>query len=409
MSELHGTAGSAARTAGPSAASAPRRLLHVVPWFSASGGVQRYVREIAARQHAQGLDIEVLTTSAHGDAADPPYVRRVNAPLFVLRTPFAPAFRSAIENTPADLIHVHGPNPLVDWSVLGLERPYVYSLYNPFPAVSRLALPALRFGQRLCRWAIERAQGVAILDPDIVREPWVPVRGPVWQIPPGVDTTVFRPLGIARRREVLFVGHLRPEKGLHFLVEAVRRLPGDVGLRVLASIKYARGYALRERKRARRLLGSRLVWQTDPSDAEVALAFNETGCVAIPSTALESWNLVMLEAAACGAPVVRSDLPALSWATFALPSRAGDPADLARALSEALRRIPELSARALAASREFRWERTCERLGEFYREALAAAPAVARPAAPGGGASVVAAAQMGADAERAAALTSNRP
>jgi glycosyltransferase involved in cell wall biosynthesis len=405
MSDPRGTAGSAARSVGPAAAIAPRRLLHVVPWFSASGGVQRYVREIAARQHAQGLEIEVLTTSAHGDDADPAYVRRIKAPLFLLRTPFSPAFRAAIERTPADLIHVHGPNPLVDWSVLGLERPYVYSLYNPFPAVSGLAIPALRFGQRLSRWAIERARGLALLDPDIVRERWVPVRGPVWQIPPGVDTSVFRPLGVARRREVLFVGHLRPEKGLHVLVEAMRRLPADVGLRVLASIKYARSYAVRERRRATRLLGSRLVWQTDPTDAEVALAFNESGCVAVPSTALESWNLVMLEAAACGAPVVRSDLPALGWATFALSSRAGDSADLARALIEALRRIPELSGQALAASREFRWERTCERLSAFYREALrVAAPAgVPEPAAASG-----TGAEVGA-AERSPVLTSTRP
>ncbi len=409
MSDLRGTAGPAARTAGPAAANAPRRLLHVVPWFSASGGVQRYVREIAARQHAQGLEIEVLTTSAHGDDADPDYVRRVKAPLFFLRTPFAPAFRSAIESTAADLIHVHGPNPLVDWSVLGLERPYVYSLYNPFPAVSRLAVPALRFGQRLCRWAVERAQGVAILDPEIVREPWVPVRGPVWQIPPGVDTTVFRPLGLPRRREILFVGHLRPEKGLHLLVEAMRRLPEDVGLRVLASIKYARGYALREHRRARRLLGSRLVWRMDPTDAELARAFNETGCVAVPSTALESWNLVMLEAAACGAPVVRSDLPALGWATFALPVRAGDPADLARALEEALERVPELSGRALGASREFRWERTCERLSAFYREALAAAAPPGDTQGAGGPAISDPAADLETAAERAAALTSTRP
>ena len=365
----------------------PRRILHVVPWFATAGGVQRYVREVLAHQRAQGLDVTLLTTSAHRDGEDPEHVRRVAAPFFFLRTPFAPAFRASIERAEADLIHVHGPNPLVDWAVLGIDRPYVYSLYNPYPSAPRMALPFIRFGKRLSRWAMERALGIAVLDPGLVQEPWVRPARPVWHIPPGVDTDVFRPLGLPRRREVLFVGHLRPEKGLHVLVRALERLPSDVGLRVLASVKYARGYAARQLARARRLLGDRLRWETDPSDADVAVALNEAAVVAVPSLGLETWNLVMLEAAACGAPVVRSDLPALVWADFALAARPGDAADLARVLEEALDRAPELAARALAASRPYRWDRTCERLGAFYREALAAAeiaPGESAPAEPGG-------------------------
>lgn len=357
----------------PSPASGgPRRILHVVPWLSAGGGVQRYVSEIVSHQRAQGLEVEVLTTSAHGEADDPEYVRRVSAPFFFLRTPFAPAFRSSIERAESDLIHVHGPNPLVDWSVLGIGRPYVYSLYNPFPSTPRLAKPVIRFGKRLSRWAMEGALGIAVLDPGLASEPWARLRGLVWHIPPGVDTQVFRPLGLQRRREVLFVGHLRPEKGLHVLIRAMRHLPEDVGLRVLASVKYARSYALRQFAQARRLLGSRFRWQTDPTDEELARAFNEAACVAVPSTGLETWNLVMLEAAACGTPVVRSELPGLAWADFALSARAGDAAELGRVLAEALARVKDLSEQALAASRQYRWERTCATLAAFYREALSA-------------------------------------
>jgi glycosyltransferase involved in cell wall biosynthesis len=338
----------------------------VVPWFSAGGGVQRYVGEVLAHQRETGLEAELLTTSAYGSDGDPLHVRRIAAPFFLLRTPFSPAFRASIESADADLVHVHGPNPLVDWAVLGLERPYVYSLYNPFPSSPRLAGPLVGFGKRLSRWAMERARGIAVLDPGLVSEPWVPGTRPVWHVPPGVDARAFRPLGLPRRREVLFVGHVRPEKGLHVLLQAMRRLPSDVGLRVLATVKYARGYA-----RDRRAEGGRLHWVEDATDAELARALNEAAVVAVPSVGLESWNLVMLEAAACGAPVVRSDLPALGWADFAVASRAGDPDDLARALGDALERGPALSAASLAASEAYRWDRTCERLRAFYRAALA--------------------------------------
>jgi glycosyltransferase involved in cell wall biosynthesis len=372
----------AAPAAGPAsaagerlAARAPHRVLHVIPWFSVGGGVQRYVREILEHQRSEGLEVTLLTTSAHADREDPGHVRRVAAHLFLLRTPFAPAFRAEIERSDADLIHVHGPNPLVDWSVLGIERPYVYSLYNPFPSSPRVAAPFIGFGKRLSRWAMERALGIAVLDPGLVQEPWVRAERPVWHIPPGVDTRVFRPMGLRRRRQVAFVGHLRPEKGLHVLVRAMHELPADVELRVMGSVKYARSYARREFAEARRLLGDRFRWQPDPTDEEIARAFNEASCVAVPSTGLETWNLVMLEAAACGAPVVRSDLPALDWAEFAPSARAGDAADLACVLAHALDHVPELSARALAASRGYRWERTSSRLGAFYREALASAAA----------------------------------
>jgi phosphatidylinositol alpha-mannosyltransferase len=167
---------------------------------------------------------------------------------------------------------------------------------------------------------------------------------------------------------------VRPEKGLHVLLQAMRRLPSDVGLRVLATVKYARGYARDRRAEGGRLLGDRLHWVEGATDAELARALNEAAVVAVPSVGLESWNLVMLEAAACGAPVVRSDLPALRWADFAVASRAGDPDDLARALDDALERGPGLSSASLAASEAYRWDRTCERLRAFYRAALAAHP-----------------------------------
>lgn len=388
IERTRGTAAAAPRVAASGSPGAARRpidrgcgpahVLHIVPWFAAGGGVQRYVREVVEHQRAQGLDVTLLTTSAHADESDPAYVLRVPAPLFVLRTPFAPAFRAAIERSEADLVHVHGPNPLVDWAVLGLERPYVYSLYNPFPALPRAARPLVGFGKRLSRWAIERSLGVAVLDPGLAQESWVGGDRPVWHIPPGVDHEVFRPQGLPRKREVVFAGHVRPEKGLHVLIDAMRLLP-DVRLRVLASVKYARAYAERERRRAAHLLGDRFAWESDPTDEDLARAFNVAGCVVVPSTGLETWNLVMLEAAACGAPVVASDLPALDWARFALRARTGDVSALALAIAEALERGPGLSQAAIDSARAYRWDRTSERLGAFYREALAAGAASQPP------------------------------
>lgn len=128
-------------------------------------------------------------------------------------------------------------------------------------------------------------------------------------IPNVVDPAVFclDPAERRQPRQILFVGAIRQCKGVDVLFEALRdpRL-ADVQL-VIAGEPFYAGYqreadALRER--ANRLdLSSRVSWVGGKTPAEVAALMRQSAAVVLPSRA-ESFGAVLIEALACGTPVV---------------------------------------------------------------------------------------------------------
>jgi phosphatidylinositol alpha-mannosyltransferase len=157
---------------------------------------------------------------------------------------------------------------------------------------------------------------------------------------------------------------VRPEKGLHVLVEAMALLPGRC-LEVVAAVSYESKYYSEVKRRAVSLLADRVRFRENVSPDALNEAYNRAGVVVAPSMGLESWNLVLLEAAATGAACVLTDLPGMRWADFAVEAASGDVASLAKAIEGAMARREELGCWGKQRAHEYSWERTC-------RETLAA-------------------------------------
>jgi len=172
-------------------------------------------------------------------------------------------------------------------------------------------------------------------------------------VPNGVDS-IFAPDGpLAEGDYVLAVATLEPRKNLSRVVEAAR--VAGVELRVVG----ARGWGGVE------VPG----WVGEIPDAELAALYRGARCVVYPSL-YEGFGLPVLEAMACGTPVVTSrgkstEEVAGGAAILVDPL---DVASIADGIQQALTRREGLGPLGLERARAFTWESAADSVVELWRD-----------------------------------------
>lgn len=235
---------------------------------------------------------------------------------------------------------------------------------------------------------IEAKQLINLYDAD----PWR-----VEVVHPGVDVSVFRPVGQAAARVrlglpadahvLMFAGRIQPLKAPDVLLHAVASLlVRDPSLRsrlVVPVVGGPSGTGLEHPESLAQLassLGISDVVRFIPPVAQSTLVdwYAAATLVCVPSYN-ESFGLVAVEAQATGTPVVAAAVGGLTTVVrdgvSGLLVDGHDPADYARSIERiisqpALRK--ELAAGALQHAAGFAWERTADRTVEVYRQASAA-------------------------------------
>lgn len=293
------------------------------------------------------------------------------------------------------------PHELLELAVLARRArldavlfPSVYSWF-PTPGVPSVVgvhdaiaatLPELTLPSRRARvlwaakerWAIRscaRLFTVSAAARVVLAERWgVPV-GTI-AVVPEAPAPCFSPVGADVARAALagvglevgepflaFAGGVSPHKRIDVLLDALERAPGLPRLVVVGDLEdrtfLSASGDVTHRAAAPGLAG-RVLLPGHVSDATLAALFTHATAVVLPSRA-EGFGLPAVEAAACGAPLVLSDIPAhretLDGAARFVP--VGDAAALARALQQvvedpALR--AELSGRGRRAVAGLSWD-----------------------------------------------------
>jgi glycosyltransferase involved in cell wall biosynthesis len=162
---------------------------------------------------------------------------------------------------------------------------------------------------------------------------------------------------------VLTVATLEPRKNLQTLVEAHGLLGGELLLAVAGGEGWGDQPEL-DRPRIRRL--------GFVSDEELARLYRGAAAAVYPSR-FEGFGIPVLEAMACGCPVVVSAHPSLDEASGdgALRADPNDPSALAAAIETALGRRDELAAKGLEHVSRFSWRSVGETFLRGYEEGLA--------------------------------------
>jgi glycosyltransferase involved in cell wall biosynthesis len=175
-----------------------------------------------------------------------------------------------------------------------------------------------------------------------------------------VDHAVFAPDGDAAEGDyVLAVGTLEPRKNLPRLIEATAKL--GVELRIAG----ARGWGGVQTE------APHVKWVGRPSDADLAVLLRGASCLAYPSL-WEGFGIPVLEAMACGTPVVTSEVSAMSDVASGAAELV-DPRDvdaIAGGIERAVSRREELRAAGLERAAGFTWAAAADAVVESYRRAV---------------------------------------
>jgi glycosyltransferase involved in cell wall biosynthesis len=268
------------------------------------------------------------------------------------------------------------------------DRPLVLTVHDLLPFRYPELFPAVVVAHSRLTWgyALRRAQRV-VTGSEATRRELVEIfgldRGRVAVTPYGVGEQ-FRPQPaepgwLASRfgidaPYVLCVGTLEPRKNLRGVLEAFRRLSATVEDCLLV-IAGGRGWR-NEQFDAELAQGADRVRLTGfVSDEELVGLYSSAAVFLYPSL-YEGFGLPVLEAMACGAPVVTSTTSSLPEAAggAALLVDPGDPAAIAAAAAEVLTSpawAGELREKGLARARERTWDACAAATVEVYREAVA--------------------------------------
>ncbi len=331
------------------------------------GGTGRYTREL----------LEALARVDPADEIQPWYAPPTRGPaqLERLRRPLlAELWRRGLGPAPRQADVVFAPTPLAPPR---RGRPLVVTLHDAVPWSAPETLTA-----HGAHWHRDIGRRIA-LSADVVVTPTqavadelrrhLPLRR-VEVVGEGVSAAVTQvPADAAARAGrldlppayALMVGTLEPRKGLDVAARALAD-PAWPGLPLL--VVGPRGWGTVPEAPGVRLLG-RL------SDPDLATAYARASVLLMPSRD-EGFGLPVVEAMACGTPVVISDAPALVEVAggAAVVTRRGDAAGLAAGTARAVAESEQLRTLGQHRSGAFTWGSAARKLAEICRDLLETSP-----------------------------------
>ena len=353
------------------------------------GGVETHCQEIYTRiaDRNPSLTINILARSNH--VGRDSYVYR-NIPVISLPT-ISSVYFEAIASTflslvyawrhKADILHIHaiGPALLAPLAkILGMQvvvthhgEDYAREKWGP---ISRFML---RLGERS---ALIFADRVIAVSPSIAsrlkleykkasrRVEYIPNGAPDFRAHLGSPERVVNSLGLETNGFFLGVGRLVPEKEFHTLIDAfikARQDLPDVKLVIAGDTDFPSAYAERLRNRA----DDTIIFLGKQQSSILAALYYCSRCFILPSSH-EALAIVALEAVACGASVIASDITANR--NFSLPNECYFQLGDADQLASLLKDVPILPSEAKTEIlKAFSWDRSASQTLQIYMEIAA--------------------------------------
>lgn len=370
---------------------------------SREGGVEIVVGELATRMAALGEQVVAYSRRGHNvagsefdndsSASDVPYwhegVRVVSVPtleakgLAALSSSFFATLKAIMARP--DVIHYHAEGPcvplrLAHWAGIRTVAT-IHGLDWQRAKWGRFASMYLKFGERT---AARCADEVIVLSRG-VQEYFQRTYGRSTRlIPNGIEPVepvaadlIAKKWGLAKGSYVLFLGRIVPEKGVHYLIDAFKRLDTGKRLVIAGGASDSAEYYESVRKAA----GSdpRIVLAGFTQGAELAELYSNAYAYVLPSD-LEGMPMSLLEALSYGNCCLTSDIPECAdvlkgenGVMHGVTFRQGDVDDLAARLRELLDHPDTVAASGKDAAAyvtgRYNWDKVVQATLKLYRGA----------------------------------------
>jgi glycosyltransferase involved in cell wall biosynthesis len=368
------------------------RVAVVTPYYPPRiGGVERYAERVATMlQASPGHEVVVICANdspeTQVETRDGVIVVRLGIRWTISNTPVNPAWvwqvRRALDCLKVDVVNTHSPVPfLADIVALfARSRPIVLTYHctsllkgRPFIDVflalyERLVLPVI----------FKRCEGLVAVSPASMAYRFDHAR----LVQCGVDVIEFSPAADERRSgsTMLYVGRVERAsrwKGVDVLIDAMPAIAAeepDAQLEIVGSGDWMaelqdRAFALG--------IAERVTWRGVLNGRDLTDAYRRASVVVLPSlTDAECFGTVLIEAMACGRPVVASDVGGLPFTmrnhVDGLLVPPGDAQALANACLTILR-DPDLADQMGASGRSaaierWDWRKQMSKMVDFVDE-----------------------------------------
>lgn len=368
------------------------------PYQGGTGNVCAHnAQQLAQRGHAVSVFTTAHPAAPAQESLQGVQVRRLSPVVRFGNAALLPALAQAMADY--EIVHFHYPFFGGEAAVLGARRGRIPLVITYHQDVLLTGLPGLvekLLRPTSSRWVLRSAARLLFTSHDYgaashARRLLQGRQAQIGEMPNGVDADFFTPgppsPALQRRfcprgdeRVLLLVAALDQAhyfKGVTVLLEALRPLPGEVRAIVVGEGELRPAYQARAGELG---LGERVSFAGRVSLDELRDYYRLADLNVLPSTTMgEAFGLVLIEALACGTPVIASNLPGVrsvvaqgvdGWLT--LP---GDPLALRQALTEALA-LPQAQLRRMGAAgrrkveQRYTWKAIGARLEALYQELL---------------------------------------
>ncbi|KOX93169.1 glycosyltransferase family 4 protein [Haloarcula rubripromontorii] len=374
-----------------------------VRFYPYIGGVESYVHNIAKKHVASGHSVSVVCAKAKPESKkreviDGITVRRLASIGQIANTNITPALPTVLleEARKAEVIHTHLPTPWsADLSVLAgavTGTPVVVTYHNDIIGDGLADYVATAYNRTMLQLVLRLADRIIVTQSDYLKNSkhLDSYAEKVRVIQNGVNVEQFRPvelnseerkrLGFASDRPTLFFlsvldGH-HGYKGLDVLLESIARLNKKADIVPKLLVGGGGDAHSRYKQQATKLgIDDHVEFIGRIPDEDLVSLYSGADLFVLPSKSSdqEGFGLVVLEALACGTPVITTDVVGVSDEIVANNAgrlvAAGDSKALAESITDSLENAKFDTERGREICRkQYSWEASATELERLYYE-----------------------------------------